>query len=123
MDLETPPISNLARHPELTDTIAQWHWREWGHTDPEDSLRAWTESRRSRSGRAGVPPNYVALRSVLPVGRSSLVGRDMDTRTGLEPWLAGVLVLPEHRGHGVGPALVQRASLQAARVAVPTLNL
>lgn len=116
-------IRNLADHPELLPMVARWHWSEWGHTDPEGSLEAWTESLRRRTGRAGVPSNYVAFIDGQPVGSASLVRHDMSTRTDLEPWLAGVYVLSDHRGLGVGSALVEDVTAEAARSGHPTLYL
>ena len=47
----------------------------------------------------------------------------MSTRLDLTPWLAGVFVLPEHRGRGVGERLVAHAMSWAAAQRVETLHL
>ena len=53
----------------------------------------------------------------------SLKYHDMDTRPDLDPWLGGLLVLPEWRNHGVGTMLMHRATEEARRLKVPRLYL
>jgi N-acetylglutamate synthase-like GNAT family acetyltransferase len=52
-----------------------------------------------------------------------LVAHDMDTRMELSPWLAGVFVTPEHRGRGVGAAMVRRVIDDATALGVRRLYL
>ena len=44
------------------------------------------------------------------------------TRRDRSPWLAGVFVVPERRGGGIGVALVRRATAEAARFGVERLQ-
>ena len=39
MEAVVKPLSN---YPQAVPTVAEWHFREWGHTDPGGSLEAWT---------------------------------------------------------------------------------
>lgn len=39
MDVTVEPLSN---YPEAVPTVTEWHFKEWGHTDPGGSLAAWT---------------------------------------------------------------------------------
>jgi GNAT superfamily N-acetyltransferase len=57
------------------------------------------------------------------IGMVSLKFHDMDTRPDLDPWLGGLLVLPEWRNRGVGTMLMQRATEEARRLNVPRLYL
>ncbi len=57
------------------------------------------------------------------VGMVSLKFHDMDTRPDLDPWLGGLLVLPEWRNRGVGMMLMHRATEEARRLNVPRLYL
>jgi GNAT superfamily N-acetyltransferase len=57
------------------------------------------------------------------VGMVSLKFHDMDTRPDLDPWLGGLLVLPEWRNLGVGTMLMHRATEEARRLNVPRLFL
>jgi N-acetylglutamate synthase-like GNAT family acetyltransferase len=70
------------------------------------------------TGRAG---NYGAASEL--VGMVSLKFHDMDTRPDLDPWLGGLLVLPEWRNRGVGTMLMHRATEEARRLNVPRLYL
>ncbi len=57
------------------------------------------------------------------LGSASLVAHDMDTRMDLSPWLASVLVAPEHRRRGVGTALIHRVVDEARTLGFRTLYL
>ena len=60
------------------------------------------------SVRARLAGNYGAASEL--VGMVSLKFHDMDTRPDLDPWLGGLLVLPEWRNRGVGTMLMHRAT-------------
>ena len=57
------------------------------------------------------------------LGMVSLKFHDMDTRPDLDPWLGGLLVLPEWRNRGVGTLLMHRATEEARRLNVSRLYL
>ena len=52
-----------------------------------------------------------------------LVAHDMDTHMQWTPWLAGVVVAPEHRRRGIGASLAERAAAEASALGFPTLYL
>jgi N-acetylglutamate synthase-like GNAT family acetyltransferase len=52
-----------------------------------------------------------------------LLASDMDTRTDLSPWLAGVFVLPEYRGRGVAKALTLQVMKRAAELEFENMYL
>jgi GNAT superfamily N-acetyltransferase len=116
-------IASIAAHLDLLPTIAQWHWDEWGHLDPAGSLATWTEGLSERTNRDRIPATFVAFVGDVPVGSAVLVEHDMDTRTDLSPWLAGLFVLPAHRRAGIASALVKYAAQQASAFGVRTLYL
>ena len=116
-------IESIADHSDLVETIARWHWDEWGHVDPGGSLASWTAGLRRRTNRARIPTTYVALAGGEPLGSVTLVEHDMDNRRDLTPWLAGLYVAPAHRGRGVGSALARHAVRQAAAMGVGRLYL
>ena len=70
-----------------------------------------------------LPLTLVALNRGELVGMVSLKFHDMDTRPDLDPWLGGLLVLPEWRNRGVGTTLMHRATEEAHRLNVPRLYL
>lgn len=103
-------IESIADHLDLLVTIGQWHWDEWGHADPEGSVRTWTDGLGERTLRDSIPTTYIALseRSE-PLGSVTLVDCDMDTHQELSPWLAGLYVPYDFRNQGIGSKLVNHA--------------
>ena len=57
------------------------------------------------------------------LGMVSLKFHDMDTRPDLDPWLGGLLVLPERRNRGIGTMLMRRATEEARRLDISRLYL
>lgn len=108
-------IENIADHPDLMDTLAQWHEKQWG--------TVWAEQVRLSTCRERIPTIYIALDSDEPLGTAMLIERDMTTRTELTPWLGGVYVKPSRRGEGVATALVKHAMECAARMGIRQLWL
>jgi hypothetical protein len=47
---------------------AQWHWSEWGHTDPGGSLESWTAGLAAQAGADQIPGTLLALADGAPVG-------------------------------------------------------
>jgi GNAT superfamily N-acetyltransferase len=118
-------IDSLADHPELVDTVARWHWDEWG-TPQSGSVEEWAANLR-RCHRDRIPVTFVALdENERPLGSVSLTEHDMPGHLGyaaLGPWIAGTFVAPEARGTGVGAALMQHAVEQADAWDIPRLYL
>lgn len=117
-------IDSIADHLDLVETIARWHWGEWGRHDPNGSLEAWTEGLRQRTHRDRIPTIYVGLgeRGRL-LGTVALVEHDMSTHVELSPWLAGLYVDPGFRGWGIGAQLTRHATAAAAKLGVTRLYL
>ena len=104
-----PAISDLRRKPEFFDAVADRIWRAW-----------WKER--------GFPIGYIAGRlqynlnaDPLPIalvahqgpaflGTASVIASDIEDLPQYTPWVAAVWVEPEHRGRGIGRALVTRAA-------------
>jgi GNAT superfamily N-acetyltransferase len=118
-------IDYLANCPEFIDELAQLSWKEWQeiyeqrNQTLEDSLKNYQE----RMNTDRLPLTLVAVNGDELVGMVSLKYHDMDTRPDLDPWLGGLLVLPEWRNHGVGTMLMHRATEEARRLKVPRLYL
>jgi hypothetical protein len=49
MDVAVEPLNN---YPETVPVVAEWHFREWGHTDPGGSLEAYASG--SKNGESYV---------------------------------------------------------------------
>jgi GNAT superfamily N-acetyltransferase len=128
-------IEYLSNCPELVDELARLSWKEWQEVYQqrkqtlEDSLKNY----RQRMNTDRLPLTLVAVRGGPPspgygvasklLGMVSLKFHDMDTRPDLDPWLGGLLVLPEWRNRGVGTMLMHRATEEARRLNISRLYL
>lgn len=105
-------ISNLRDEPAFAGTVADriWNawWREQGHELAfirglvDDNLTA-----------DKIPLALVAHEGATFQGTASVIESDMEERPQLSPWVAAVWVDPEHRGKGLGAALVSAAANEA----------
>jgi len=117
-------IDYLVNYKQFIPTLAQWHYQEWAYLRPDDSIDKriirLTDAARPR---AAVPTVVIAFAGEKLFGSAMLVANDMDTRTELSPWLAGVFVAPEYRKQGIGAALVKRVVLDAWSLGIDRLYL
>jgi GNAT superfamily N-acetyltransferase len=118
-------IDYLANSPELIDEMARLSWKEWQeiYQQREQTLDHSVKNYRDRMNTDRLPLTLVALHRGELVGMVSLKFHDMDTRPDLDPWLGGLLVLPEWRNRGVGTMLMHRATEEARRLNVRRLYL
>lgn len=116
-------IESIADHLDLIDTIAAWHWHEWGRTDRGGSQDAWAERIRCFTHRDRIPTMYVAFLQGELAGSVTLNAHDMATHLELSPWLSGVFVNPPARGNGVASSLVRHAMSEAWKLGVARLYL
>lgn len=119
-------IGALSRRPELVPVVAQWHWSEWGHTDPGGSLESWTAALGLQADATGIPGTLLALADDTPVGVVCLVAADMPgyaVATGLGPWVKGLYVVEAARGRGIGQLLTRRAEAWAGALGHRSLYL
>jgi GNAT superfamily N-acetyltransferase len=134
MMLSDITIDYLAHRPEFLKPIAELSWKEWQevYQRRNQTLADSLKNYRERMNTNRLPLTFVAVRAGLAasyggagelVGMVSLKFHDMDTRPDLDPWLGGLLVLPEWRNCGVGTMLMHRATEEACRLKVPRLYL
>jgi GNAT superfamily N-acetyltransferase len=118
-------IDYLANCPEHVDQLAQFSWKEWQdiYEQRKQTLEHSVKNYRERMNTDRLPLTLVALQASELVGMVSLKFHDMDTRPDLDPWLGGLLVLPEWRNRGVGTMLMHRATEEARRLNVRRLHL
>jgi GNAT superfamily N-acetyltransferase len=131
--LSITSIDYLADHPGAILTLARWHHAQWKHLNPNDTVAQRIARFQAHLGKRQIPTTFVALAvaetqsdgrvpaSVL--GSASLIAHDMDTRPDLSPWLASVFVASQHRGQGIGTALVRRVIQEAETLGVENLYL
>src|SRR5262245_38439004 len=118
-------IDYLANCPELVDELARLSWGEWQevYQQRKQTLEGTVKIYRGRMNTDRLPLTLVALQAGELVGMVSLKFHDMDTRPDLDPWLGGLLVLPEWRNRGMGTTLMRRATQEARRLNVSQLYL
>ncbi len=112
-------IDPLADHPDLVPVIAEWHRRD-GNDQPLDF---WIRCHAAEARGEGIPCAWVAFIDGEAVGSVSLIEQNLDARPDLSPWLAALWVRPEHRGQGIGAALVRRCEEEARRLGTDRLYL
>src|SRR5262249_29057656 len=116
-------IEYLADYPEHISQLAQLHFKEWSYLRPGESLDERTVMLGAGCERNTIPTVVVGLKDEKLLGSAMLLAQDMDSHPQLTPWLAGVLVKPEHRKRGIGSALVMRIEAEARSLGVSTLYL
>jgi len=116
-------IEYLDAHAGAIPALAAWHHAEWSSITPELSVADRIAGFERRARRGSVPTGFVALRGGDVAGMACLVDCDIETHGHLTPWLATVLVGPEHRGHGAGSALSRHAMREAWALGFETLYL
>jgi GNAT superfamily N-acetyltransferase len=118
-ELRIQPIEAV---PLNLQTHCDWIWREWGHElfpTYEHMLAEW----RAGFGRDSLPQMLSATRGGAAVGVVGLAQEDFAGRPDLSPWLVALYVHPDHRGEGIGSALVRACEAEAARRHIETLYL
>jgi GNAT superfamily N-acetyltransferase len=118
-------IDYLADHPELLDQLARLSWKEWQeiYQQRDQTLEHCLKNYRERMNTDRLPLTFIAIQDAKLVGMVSLKFHDMDTRPDLDPWLGGLLVLPEWRNRGIGTMLMHRATEEARQLNVSRLYL
>lgn len=113
----------LADVPEVIPTVASWHHQQWSYLAGARSLSQRIARLHDHLRRSGLPLTVLAWYNNRPIGCASLVDSDMQTHPHFSPWLASVYVLPEHRHHGIGAALVRRIEAEARQQGYTRLYL
>ena len=118
--MTAPPIKNIALLADVMEAIsvlARAFTEEWepyyGARGPGDA----TGDLTACCNREDIPLALVALDDKAQVlGTAALKPDPIETHRHLGPWLAALLVLPGHRGMGVGTALVTAIEDEARRL-------
>jgi len=116
-------ITYLAEHKEAIPTLAQWFYQEWGYLHTGWTVHDVERLIGERTNTAKIPVALVAVQGRDLLGTVCLKTHDMNTRTDLTPWLAGLYVAESWRRKGVGAALVSAIEKQAQAFQLETLYL
>ena len=101
-------ISALAQHKELAPLIAQWFVAEWPEWYGEGGQgNAMEDATAFAASHSTLPVGLIAFEENTPVGVCALKAESLPTHRHLTPWAAAGLVLPSHRGTGVGAQLLR----------------
>ncbi len=116
-------IEYLADHPDFIPLLARWQHREWACLHPGETLQDRNCQLENQLGHKEIPTTFVAIEDGEALGSASLVVKDLETRSDLAPWLAGVYVGEQYRRRGIGTALVNQIMLEAEALGTTTLYL
>jgi N-acetylglutamate synthase-like GNAT family acetyltransferase len=103
-------ISDLRQCPEFLDTVADRIWQAWWKNTGLPLEYIAGRLREENLNADPIPFALVAHDGGEFLGTSSVISADLPERPQLSPWVAAVWVEPQARGHGIGGALVDRAT-------------
>ncbi len=117
MSRVSPKIVHLLDRPQILPVLADWfigEWRPWYGPDGKGDAKA---DLSACNNRDTLPVCLVALDDA-GEALGTIAIRETSVGSGLAqgPWLTGLYVAPEHRGKGVGTALVAALEREAARL-------
>ncbi len=116
-------IELLKDFPEHVDVIARWLNSEWGKPESGDDEKQLASRLRSRMSHDSLPMHLIALEGSVPVGFIALKLYEMDSHPDREHWLGSLFVPLEHRGRGIGHALIREIIHRSQSFAINRLSL
>ncbi len=116
-------IAHLFEHPEHVSLVAGWIYDEFWRGRSGYSVATFEGLLRQAGDPARIPLSLLALADGAPAGTVNLVHTDSEARPDLHPWLAALVVVPEHRRRGIGSALVRALVGHATRLGFDELFL
>ena len=114
-------IDYLAEHPTFIPTLSKWFLREWRDFYGDKTWEDVAETFYRRLNKGAVPMALVAFEGERPSGTVSLLAESISTRKHLTPWLGGLYVREEERGHGLGRQLIEAAVGEASKLGIEQL--
>ena len=95
---------------ECIDAVAEMSFNEWPKECMDVGIHSVEEYAEDIRNNYLEPNSWpliiVAFRGVELVGAVAIDPNDMECRANLKPWLASLLVKPQHRGNGIGGILI-----------------
>lgn len=102
-------ISDLRDRPDFAEAVADCVWRAFWK-DKGHPLSLLTGLVQENLGAGPIPTALVAHEGDRLIGTVSIIACDEETRPHYTPWIAAVWVEPDHRGRGIGAALIEKAT-------------
>ena len=90
-------ITYLADHTETIPILTQWFYEEWSYLHPDRTRQDVERFIGERANKDKIPLAPVAFDGTELLGTVCLKIQDMETRTDLSPWLAGLYVAAPRR--------------------------
>lgn len=115
-------LSDLNDRPDFSADVADRVWRAWW-AEKGIALDYIAGLVRENLNENGFPFAIVAHDGNVFLGTASVIVSDMEERPNYTPWVAAVWVDPQHRGKGVGGAMVGQAAAQAFKQGFETVYL
>lgn len=96
--------------------VSDMRYEEWGHAPESEDPQWWLETTLREAGRHELPVTFVAKdTSGAVLGAVGLDEYDLDERRDTTPWVTGMIVRRDHRGNGIGRALMMHLEQWAAQ--------
>ncbi len=118
-------IEYLASCPDTIPTWTDCYWHEWENIY-RSTDRTREDIRNSIAERINtdrLPLAVVAFVGDTAVATGCLKVNDFAERMDLEPWVAGIYVVPEFRRQGIASAMMERLEHEAVRLGYETCFL
>lgn len=115
-DEQTFRIAYLSDAPEVLPVLVRWFVQEWAPWYGPDGPGNAEHDLKAYCNRHDLPIGLIALSSENHVlGTATLKSESVGSELDVGPWLAAVLVGENHRGEGIGSALVEAIETEAQR--------
>ncbi len=101
-----PTLDWLRHHPEHSNQLAEWLYRQFPYEFSEQPLADW-QAEFAAGQHNGEWDMLIALENGELLGSAGLARDDLPQRVDLGPWLACVYVRPQARGRGLAEQLIE----------------
>jgi GNAT superfamily N-acetyltransferase len=102
--------------------LSSWFVREWPEWyGPGGRGNAVADLTAFSTAASALPVGFIALENNVPVGVMALKAESLPTHRHYCPWAAAGLVLPSHRGRGIGAQLLGVLVQKARELGYPRI--
>jgi len=113
-------IAPLTQFRGFVPLLSSWFLEEWPEWyGPGGRGSAVADLTAFATSESKLPVGFIALEKNVPVGVMALKAESLPTHRHLCPWAAAGLVLPSHRGRGIGAELLGVLVQQASALGYP----